>query len=156
MTEQIYWEDIEKGTEVTILEKVATTQMLVKWAGASGDFNPLHYDRHFTEITGIGQPIVQGALKRQWLIQLITDWMGAEGRLKKFSCRYRTVDYPRPMKTINEPEKGETWLCKGSVIKKYVEDNEYLVDCHIRLENGKGETTTTGKATILLPTRNRL
>jgi len=42
--EQVYWEDVAVGSEVPALPKVATTQMLVKWAGASGDFNPLHYD----------------------------------------------------------------------------------------------------------------
>jgi acyl dehydratase len=40
---QLYYEDVEVGGEVTPLAKVATSQMLVKWAGASGDFNPLHY-----------------------------------------------------------------------------------------------------------------
>ncbi len=39
---QLYYEDVEVGSEVTPLAKVATTQMLVKWAGVSGDFNPLH------------------------------------------------------------------------------------------------------------------
>ncbi|MBI4303937.1 MAG: dehydratase, partial [Chloroflexi bacterium] len=49
MAKQIYWEDVEVGTEVTPLQKIATTRMLVKWAGASGDFNPLHYDSIFSE-----------------------------------------------------------------------------------------------------------
>ena len=44
MPEQLYWEDVGVDTELTPLSKIATTQMLVKWAGAAGDFNPLHYD----------------------------------------------------------------------------------------------------------------
>ena len=155
MKTQLYWEDIEEGTVVTTLEKVATTQMLVKWAGASGDFNPLHYDRDFTEAAGLGKPIVQGALKRQWLIQLMTDWIGDKGRLVKFSCRYRAVDYPRTMKTVSEPVDGETWLCKGKVMKKYTEKDKYYVDCRIWIENGNGETTTNGKVTVTLPLRNQ-
>lgn len=153
MKEQIYWDDTEEGVEITPLNKVATTQMLVRWAGASGDFNPLHYDLHFTETAGIGRPIVHGALKRQWLIQLVTDWMGDRGTLKKFSCRYRTVDYPRPMKTMTEPEEGETWVCRGQVTRKYAEGNEHIVECRIWLENGSGETTTSGKATVMLPVK---
>ena len=62
--------------------------MLVRWAGASGDFNPLHYDSAYVESAGLGQVIVHGALKRQWLIQLMTDWIGEQGFLKKFSCQY--------------------------------------------------------------------
>ncbi len=41
---QLCWEDVEIGGEVTPLPKISSSQMLVKWAGASGDFNPLHYE----------------------------------------------------------------------------------------------------------------
>jgi acyl dehydratase len=141
---------------LTPLSKIATTQTLVKWAGASGDLNPLHYDAVFTKSlgsAGTGTPIIHGALKRQWLIHLVTAWMGDEGELRKFSCRYRAVDYPRPMKTTSEPEDGDTWTCKGKVTRKYVQDGRNLVDCEIRVENGAGEVSTSGKATVMLPAR---
>ncbi len=153
MTEQRYWEEVKVEDEVTPLAKVATTQTLVKWAGASGDFNPLHYEDAFAAAQGMGKPIVPGALKRQWLIQLITGWMGEGGELKKFSCHYRAVDYPRLMKTMTEPQDGETWWCRGKVSKKYVVGGEHYLDCNVWIENGKGEITTTGKATVVLPSR---
>ena len=153
MAKQLFWEDIEVDGEVTPLPKIATSQMLVKWAGASGDMNPLHYDNSFATGQGVGKPIVHGALKRQWLVQLMTDWIGEDGFLKKFSCQYRAMDYPRDMKTLTEPEEGETWQCKGKVTKKYVEDSEHYVDCSIWIENGKGEVTTPGKATVILPSK---
>ncbi|MFC2041053.1 MaoC/PaaZ C-terminal domain-containing protein [Chloroflexota bacterium] len=153
MAEQLYWEDVEAESEITPLAKVATRRMLVKWAGASGDFNPLHYDDSFAASQGVGKPIVHGALKRQWLVQLMTDWIGEQGTLKKFSCQYRTMDYPRLMKTTAECEEGETWQCKGKVSKKYVEGDEHYIDCDIWVENGKGEVTTPGKATAILPSR---
>ena len=68
---QLYWEHIEIGNEITPLAKVATTQMLAKWAGASGDFNPLHYEDTFAAFQGVGKPIVHGQLKRAWLVQMI-------------------------------------------------------------------------------------
>ena len=93
--------------------------MLVKWAGASGDFNPLHYDTAFAAFQGVGSPIVHGALKRQWLVQLMTDWMGEQGTLKKFSCKAtRSMDWPRKMATPFAPEEGETWHCKGKVTEE--------------------------------------
>ena len=153
MSKQLYWEDVEVDSEVTTLPKVATSQMLVKWAGASGDLNPLHYENAFAASSGVGKPIIHGALKRQWLIQLMTDWIGEEGTLKKFSCQYRVMDYPRAMRTMTEAEEGETWQCKGKVTKKYAEDGEHYVDCNIWVENGKGEITTPGKATVVLPSK---
>ncbi len=153
MSKQLYWEDVKVDSEVTTLPKVATSQMLVKWAGASGDFNPLHYENAFAASSGVGKPIIHGALKRQWLIQLMTDWIGEEGTLKKFSCQYRVMDYPRAMRTMTEAEEGETWQCKGKVIKKYAEDGEHYVNCNIWVENGKGEVTTPGKATVVLPSK---
>ncbi len=153
MAKQLFWEDIEVAGEVTPLSKVATRQMLVRWAGASGDFQPIHYDDSLAAAQGLGKSVVQGALKRQWLVQLMTDWIGEQGTLKKLSCQHRVIDYPRGMKSMTEPEEGETWWCKGTVTKKYVEDEEHYIDCNIRVEYGKGETTTPGKATVVLPSR---
>ncbi len=151
MAKQIYWEDVNENDELPPLTKIATTRMLVKWAGASGDFNPLHYDSAFAAAVGVGSPIVHGALKRQWLVQLMTDWAGEQGMLKKFSCSYRAMDWPRKMATPFSPEDGDTWQCKGKVTKKYTDDGQNLADCEIWIENGKGEVTTPGTATVVLP-----
>ena len=151
MPRQLYFDDIDEGSEIKPLRKIATTKMLVQWAGATGDFNPLHYEDEFARNLGVGKPIVTGALKRAWLVNMMTDWIGDGGRLKQLSCRYRGMDYPRTMKTLEEPHDGETWWCRGKVLKKYTENDECLVECEIWVENGKGEKTTPGKAVASLP-----
>ena len=98
--------------------------------------------------------IVHGSLKRAWLIQLMTDWIGEDGELKKFSCQYRGMDYPRKMKTWAEPHAGETWWCKGNVSKKYVKDSQNFIECRIWIENGNGEKTTPGTALVTLPSKS--
>jgi acyl dehydratase len=153
-TNQLYWDSVSVGDELPSLSKIATTQTLVKWAGASGDFNPVHYDMFFAQAAGNSGPIVHGALKRQWLVQLVTDWIGDDGTLRKFSCRYRGMDFPRSMKTTGEPEDGETWTCRGRVTRKYELEGDCCVDCDLRVENGNGEATTSGKATVILPKRS--
>jgi hypothetical protein len=153
MAKQLYYEDVAEGTEVTPLPKIATTQMLVRWAGASGDFNPLHYDSTFAASQGVGSPIIHGALKVAWLGQLMTDWIGEQGALRKLSCRYRAMDWPRKMHSITECEEGETWWCKGKVTRKYIQEGQPLVECQIWVENGNGEQTTPGEATVILPQR---
>jgi len=155
MGKQIYYEDVEVGSEVTPLKKIATTKMLVQWAGASGDFNPLHYEDDFAKNLGVGHPIVHGQLKRAWLVHLMTDWIGYKGMLKKLTCRYKGMDYPRKMKNFDDPVDGETWWCKGKVAKKYIEGDECLVECEIWVENGKGDKTTPGNAVAALPSKSK-
>ena len=142
MSDVLYWEDVEEGTEVSPLEKHPTTQQLVMYAGASGDFYQIHYDDDFAKNNGLPGVIIHGALKNAFLGQLMTDWIGERGTLRKLSCQYRGMDVP-----------GDTLTGKGTVTRKYQEGGQNLVDCDIWLENGKGEKTTPGTATVQLPSR---
>jgi hypothetical protein len=151
---QIHWEDVDVGYQLPTLEKIADSLMLVKWAGASGDFNPHHYEEQFAQTQGTDGVIVHGLLKHAWLIQLVSNWMGDEGFMKKFSCQYRGIDRPRKMKTMNEPQDGDTWQCVGKVTNKYTEGDDHLVDLEIGVMNGAGEPTTPGTATVVLPSKS--
>ena len=153
MAEQMYWEDVEVGSEIHPISKIATTRMLVQWAGALVDLNPLHYDNSFALSRGLNGPIVHGQLKYAWLVHLITNWIGEQGTLKKLYCRFLVVDYPRHMKTLAEPEDGEIWWCKGKVSSKYINHGEHYVECEAWVENGKNEKTTLCSATVVLPSR---
>ncbi len=136
----LYWDDVSVGIEVTALYKTATTRQLVMWAGASGDFYEVHYDKDFAQENGLPGVIVHGALKNAWLAQLMTDWIGPTGRLTKLAVQYRATDVP-----------NDHLVCKGLVRAKHRQGQNALVDCDIWLENGKGEKTTTGSATVALP-----
>ncbi len=142
MSKVLYWEDVQEGMELPPLVKHPTTQQLVKYAGASGDFYQIHYDTAFAQNTGLPGVIIHGALKNAFLGQLMTDWMGEHGTLKKLTCQYRGMDVP-----------GDTLTCKGTVTRKYQEGDQYLIDCDIWLENGKGEKTTPGSATVTVPSK---
>jgi len=142
MAKQIYWEDVEAGAEVPPLEKNPTTQQLVKYAGASGDFYQIHYDKDFALKANLPGVILHGALKNGFLGQMMTDFAGHEGWLRKLAVQYRGMDQP-----------GSPVVCKGKVVKKYAEGRDHLVDCEIWLENAKGEKTTLSSATVILPSR---
>lgn len=142
MPKILYWEDVEEGMELPHLVKRPNTQQLVKWAGASGDYYQIHYDTAFAQATGLPGVIVHGALKNAFLGQLVTEWIGEYGTLKRLSCQYRGMDVP-----------DDTLTSKGRVVRKYQEDDQCLVDCEIWIENGRGETTTPGAATVALPSR---
>ena len=142
MDQRLFWEDVREGQELPPLVKHPTTQQLVMYAGASGDFYQIHYDKDFAVDTGLSGVIIHGALKNAFLGQLVTDWIGETGRLTELAVRYRGMDVP-----------GDTLTCKGRVTRKYVQDGEHRVACEIWLENGKGEKTTPGSATVVLPSR---
>jgi hypothetical protein len=151
MAKQVYWEDVQEGSEITPLSKIASTESLVRWATAGQDFNPLHYEDAYAKMQGQPGVIIHGQLKRAWLVQLMTNWIGEEGTLRKLSCQFRRTDAPRGMMMIGMPKEGETWWCKGKVTKRYTEGEEHRVDCDIWVENGKGERTTPGTAVAVLP-----
>ena len=67
MAKQIFYEDIEVSSPIPVLIKTPSRRQLVKWAGASRDFNELHYDKDHA--TGLGFPsvIVHGRLKAAFL-----------------------------------------------------------------------------------------
>jgi acyl dehydratase len=143
LANELFWQDVEVDTEITPLEKKPTTQQLVRWAGASGDFYQIHYDKDFAASTGLDGVIVHGALKNTWLGQLLGDWIGPGGTIKKYGCSYRGMDVP-----------GDTLTCKGKVVKKYVDGDEHCVECEVWVENSKGERTTPGTAVVVLPSRS--
>jgi len=144
MAKQLYYEDVEVGMDVPTLVKHPTTQQLVKWAGASGDYYQIHYDKDFAIATGLDGIIVHGRLKIAFLVQMLTDWIGDEGKLKKLACQHRGMDLP-----------AVDMKCKGKVTNKYVTDGEHCVECEIWTENPEGRKTAPGTATVVLPSKGK-
>jgi acyl dehydratase len=142
MSTQLYYQDVKKGDEVTPLVKAPTTRQLVMWAGAAGDYMPIHYDQEYARSRGLEGVIVHGQLVGAFLGQLMTDWVGEQGNLSKLSCSYKGMNYP-----------GETITLKGRVLKKYAKKGEHLIECSVWAENPKGEKTASGTATVVLPSR---
>jgi acyl dehydratase len=139
MTHQLYYEDIVVDSEITPLVKHPTNRQLVMWAGVSGDYYEIHYDKDFAQSKGLPGIIVHGQLAYSFLGQLMTDWVGEQGNLRKLTCSYKGMNFP-----------GEPLVCKGKVSRKYIEDGEHYVSCNIWAENGRGEKTITGTAIVIL------
>ena len=140
MSTQLYYQDVRKGDEVTPLVKEPTTMQLVMWAGAVGDYTLIHYDQDYARKWGLKGVIVQGQLVGAFLGQMMTDWVGEQGALRKLSCGYRGMNYP-----------GEKVTLRGKVLRKYVRKGEHFVECSVWAENPEGEKTAPGTATVVLP-----
>ena len=153
MADQAYWDDFKEGDEIPRLVKNCSTQQLVLWAAGSGDFYQIHYDETFAKGTGLKDIIVHGALKNAFLGQLLHDWVAPSGRIVRYGCSYRGMDYP-----------NQDIICKGKVTKKYEENGEALIELDIWTETGEGKDdgrpknpvgikTTPGTAVVALPKR---
>ena len=140
----IYFEDISEGADIPALVKYPTTMQLVKYAGASGDFYQIHYDKDFAAANGLPGVIVHGWLALAFLGQMITDWLGGGGTLVKLNGSYRGIN-----------RVSEDIICNGKVKKKYVEDGRNLVRLEIWAENPQGEKTVTGFAVVALTSREK-
>jgi acyl dehydratase len=142
MSKQHYYQDVAIGDEVSPLAKQPTTRQLVMWAGAVGDYFPIHYDKDFAQSRGLSGVIVHGQLVGAFLGQLMTDWIGEHGILRRLSCSYKGTNYP-----------GEVLTFRGKVTKKYVEDGQHCVECSLWAENPRGEKTASGTAVVILPSK---
>ncbi len=142
MEEQVLFDDVNEGDEIPKLVKNCSTQQLVMWAAGSGDFYQIHYDKDFAQATGLRGLIVHGALKNAFLGQLVHDWIGEQGRIKRFGCQYRGMDEP-----------NQDIVCRGVVTKKYREGEQNFVELDIWTENPQGQKTTPGTAVVTLPSR---
>jgi acyl dehydratase len=142
MAEQVYYEDVNVGDEIPKLVKNCTTQQLVMWAAGSGDMYPIHYDKDFAAGNGLPGVIVHGALKNAFLGQMLHEWIGEKGEIKRYSCQYRVMDVP-----------GQDIICRGVITNKARDGELNLVELDIWTEKASGEKTSPGKATVLLPSR---
>ncbi len=143
MANILLYEDVDVDTEITPLVKNPTTQQLVRWAGASGDFYQIHYDKDFALGNNLPGVLVHGPLKSAWLGQMLGDWVGESGFVKTYNCSHRVMDLA-----------GEPITCKGRVTSKYIDGNDHLVECDIWIENSRGEKTAPGTAVVVLPSRS--
>ena len=134
----ITWDAVREGQELPVLEKNPGVTQLVKYAAGSGDFNPLHHDYAFPQAKQLGSIIVHGRFKYASLGELVSNWLGHNGRIQKLSCQYRGMDMP------NQPIR-----CRGSVKRKWEEGGRKLAQLEIWTENAKGEKTTPAEAVVV-------
>ena len=139
---KVYVEDVQVGDELPPLVKPPIQRIqLTRYAGASGDFNPIHVDEEFAKAAGMGGVFAHGMLSMGFVAQALTDWAGA-GSVRKVGVRFAALVRP-----------GDVVTCKGKVLSKSSKDDEHLIELEIWAENQKGEKVVTGKATVSLLSR---
>ncbi len=143
MSSELYFEDVNEGQELPLLRKQPDARQLVMWAGASEDFNLVHFDRDYALKIGLQDVIVHGPLRIAFLGQLITNWIGDNGRIEFFCSRMLEIV------AVNTP-----LVCKGKVVKKYRKGNKNLIECELWIQDQLGKINTAGKAIVSLPLKS--
>jgi acyl dehydratase len=137
-----YWDDVKEGEalpEVRV-EKLTRTDF-VRYAGASGDFNPIHHDQTFAEASGNPTVFAMGMLNASILSRVITAFAGRPG-VRRYTVRFATRAWP-----------GDDVVCRGRVTRKLEQNGEKLVEGDLEAVNQKGETLISGSFTAALPSR---
>jgi len=138
------FEDLSVGAEAPplVVENISRTHF-VRYAGASGDFNPMHHDD--TVATSIGNPSVfgHGMLTAGLMARVLKDWFGPAA-LRRFQVRFSKQVWP-----------GETLTCTAVVtgLRDAEESDVGLVDVECQVVNQDGEAKLTGTATAAVPRR---
>lgn len=89
------FEDLAKGESIGTREIPLTRADLVRYAGASGDFNPIHWNERFATAVGLPGVIAHGMLTMGAAVQLVSDWAGDPARLVDYQTRF-TKPVPVP------------------------------------------------------------
>jgi acyl dehydratase len=138
----LFYEDLREGDEAPVRSHVLTRTDLVVYAGASGDFNPMHHDE--IQATAAGQPSVfgHGMFSMGFLGSALTDYLGI-GTIRHYQVRFAKQTWP-----------GEELRTKIVVSAKRTKGDEHLVDLDVRLINAEGEEKVVGLATAAVPSRS--
>jgi acyl dehydratase len=117
-----------------VVEQLTRTNF-VRYAGASGDFNPMHHDD--TLATSVGNPSVfgHGMLTAGLMARVVKDWFGPEA-LRRFQVRFSKQVWP-----------GDTLTCTATVTGTRDEGGEHLVDLACAVTNQDGVEVLSGTAT---------
>jgi len=109
------------GYQFEPLQKEEVTHsQLVRYAGASGDFNPIHTVVPFAEEAGLGGVIAHGMLIKGFVGQAIGNWFSVKD-LAKFSSRFKAMTRPGEKITVKGSVVGETedrWVCEAEAVNE--------------------------------------
>ncbi|MEE1751761.1 MaoC family dehydratase [Streptomyces sp. SP18CS02] len=121
MTAKIAFDEVEVGAQLPAQSFPVTRATLVRYAGASGDFNPIHWNERFAVEVGLPDVIAHGMFTMAEAIRVVTDWTGDPGAVVEYGVRFT-----RPVVVPND-DKGALIEVSAKVGAK-LDDNRVRVD----------------------------
>ena len=130
------YDDVNVGDQAPAIDHKLTRTDLVMYAGASGDFNPMHHDEVAAQAAGLPSVFGHGMFTAGLLATAVTNYVGV-GNLTSYRVRFTKQTWP-----------GETLSTTVAVSEKRA-NNEIVLECAVVNENG--EAKIQGEAVVVLP-----
>jgi len=132
--------DLKPGDSIPELKETPDKYLPHRYAGASGDFNPMHHDD--TIAAQVGNPSVfgHGMLSMGLAARVVKDWFGPEA-IRRLQVRFSKQVWP-----------GDVLTCTAVVTGKREEGGEHLVDLDLTVANQNGDQAISGAATAAVGT----
>ena len=142
MAEQrLFFDDVNVGDEAPSLQHTLTRTDLVIYAGASGDFNPMHHDDPKAQAAGMPSVFGHGMFSAGLLATALTNYVGI-GNLRHYKMRFAKQTWP-----------DDVLSTRITVADRRKEDGESLIDLECALLNQNDEAVVTATAVAALPSR---
>lgn len=138
---KLFFDDVTAGDVAPEYAHELTRTDLVMYAGASGDFNPMHTDEVSAQAAGLPSVFGHGMFTAGLLGKAITDYVGV-GNLRNYKIRFTKQTWP-----------GEILTTHVTVLRTYEEGSERRVDLECTVTNQAGESKLAGVAVAALSVR---
>jgi acyl dehydratase len=142
MTAAIKFADVAVGTELPSASYPVTRLSLVKYCGASGDYNVIHWNERIATSVGLPNVIAHGMFTMAQAGRYVTDWTGDPGALVEFQVRFSS------MVVVPDDDAGTTIEVSGTVEEK-LDGN--LVAVGLTARSGDAKVLTRARAVVCLP-----
>jgi acyl dehydratase len=140
MTATVKYDEVEVGQELPARTYPVKRLDLVKYAGASGDFNPIHWNENFAKSVGLPDVIAHGMFTMAEAGRYVTDWVGDPGAVVEFGVRFSSM-------VVVPDDEGAEIEITGKIEDK-LEDNAVVLALTVRSRGEK--VLTRAKATVRL------
>ena len=139
MSNCVTFDAIKVGDDLKQLTKTVTIPQLFMFSAIIWNPQRMHYDPEYARTEAkLPGALVHAPLEACFLVQMLQDHMGVDRSIKKLGWSNRGMAV-----------QDETLVVGGSIVNKYVKDNERIIECEVWIKNEKGENVVSGNALIV-------
>ncbi|MGH3301443.1 MAG: MaoC family dehydratase [Streptosporangiaceae bacterium] len=142
MSEQIRYDGVEIGTELPPVSYPVTRLSLVRYCGAAGDFNVIHWNERIARSVGLPDVIAHGMFTMAQAGRFVTDWAGPRAAVTEFGVRFSS------MVVVPDDDTGATIDVSGQVADKLAGNRVVIA---LTARTGETKVLTRARAVVRLP-----